>query len=371
MKNKESRPKSVRNSFNSKKSAKRQTTEEKIEKNKEPTISQINRLKKFYNTTRWLPNSSFTTFLGRPAFENYGYGNTKPVYGGLFYGNYMLSHNINPVDGPNIPSEKQVYASSMLKASKNLNPRKPNPPRKVPDEIRNTPDELKEILSRNPVFQKSNNFPNREIIKPNLIKAKYFRSPKGTPERDRITQETSNEEFDLHGFLNGRGGFRKKQNITNKSNDLNFFNKNDKKKVIKVKLDNENPEGYVRPDFKGSKYSKNTNNSEVMNENNNTSQEKNITLENENNNDKNIKKLEVDNSNIEGKLLDFYKKMLGEKCNENDNDMENNKDRKKNEDLNNSELGNMNMSTNISMNASRQILKKKENNSLINNGEIK
>ena len=55
-----------------------------------PSKSQINRLKKFYNTTRWLPNSAFTTYFGKPAFENYGYGNTNPTYGGLFYGKIFL-----------------------------------------------------------------------------------------------------------------------------------------------------------------------------------------------------------------------------------------------------------------------------------------
>ena len=58
---------------------------------KGPSKTQINRLKKLYNTTRWLPNSAFTTYFGKPAFENYGYGNTNPVYGGLFYRNYMLN----------------------------------------------------------------------------------------------------------------------------------------------------------------------------------------------------------------------------------------------------------------------------------------
>ena len=80
-----------------------------------PTKSQVNRLKNFYYTTRWLPNSAFTTYFGKPAFENYGCGNTKPVYGGLFYGNYMLTHNINPIDGDNKPDTKQVYSSAMLK----------------------------------------------------------------------------------------------------------------------------------------------------------------------------------------------------------------------------------------------------------------
>jgi hypothetical protein len=104
-----------------------------------PTKSQLNRLKNFYQTTRWLPNSAFTTYFGKPAFENYGYGNTNPIYGGLFYGNYMLTHNINPIDGENRPDTKQVYSSAMLKTMKNNNIRKPEPPRKTPDEIRNTP----------------------------------------------------------------------------------------------------------------------------------------------------------------------------------------------------------------------------------------
>jgi hypothetical protein len=61
------------------------------------------------------------------------------VYGGLFYGNYMLSHNINPVDGENKPPTKQVYSSAMLKSFQRGIVRQPEPPRKIPDEIRNTP----------------------------------------------------------------------------------------------------------------------------------------------------------------------------------------------------------------------------------------
>ncbi len=63
--------------------------------------------------------------------------------GGLFYGNYMLSHNINPIDGRNQPSQKQVYSSAMLKTLQNNKKRVPKPPRKTPDDIRNTPVTLK------------------------------------------------------------------------------------------------------------------------------------------------------------------------------------------------------------------------------------
>ena len=37
-------------------------------------------------TTRWLPNSAFQTYFGKPAFENYGMGNINPPTGGLVYG---------------------------------------------------------------------------------------------------------------------------------------------------------------------------------------------------------------------------------------------------------------------------------------------
>jgi hypothetical protein len=144
MKNKESQPK---HTYQSKKSINSNKDQENSRSyynpNKQgPTKTQIARMKNFYNTTRWLPNSAFTTFFGKPAFENYGYGNTKPTYGGLFYGNYMLSHNVNPIDGENKPEEKQTYSSALLKKAQNNNVRKPEPPRKVPDEIRNTPVNL-------------------------------------------------------------------------------------------------------------------------------------------------------------------------------------------------------------------------------------
>ena len=42
--------------------------------------------------TRWLADSAFTTYYGKPVFHQYGRGNVKPTNGG----NYMLSHNVNP-----------------------------------------------------------------------------------------------------------------------------------------------------------------------------------------------------------------------------------------------------------------------------------
>jgi hypothetical protein len=180
------------------------------ETHKGPSKSQINRLKKFYNTTRWLPNSAFTTYFGKPAFENYGYGNTNPVYGGLFYGNYMLSHNMNPIDGANHPPEKQVYSSAMMKSVQRKGIRKPSPPRKVPEEIRNTPEELQEIRTRKQIFQLPNNFPSRDIIPPNLLKARYFRSGKNTPQDSEDEDAEEYEMWNIENVLSGKANKKMK-----------------------------------------------------------------------------------------------------------------------------------------------------------------
>ena len=190
---------------------------------KGPTKTQINRLKKFYNTTRWLPNSAFTTYFGKPAFENYGYGNTNPVYGGLFYGNYMLSHNMNPIDGANHPSEKQVYSSAMMKSCQRKGIRRPSPPRMVPDEIRNTPEELIEIKTRKQIFQLPNNFPSREIIPPNLLKSRYFRSGKNTPNQSFDDgDEDEYEVWNVENVLNGKKNKKKKIDSANKGGNAKY-----------------------------------------------------------------------------------------------------------------------------------------------------
>lgn len=205
MKNKESRRPQTAGKVRS-----RKTTENSQKKPAGPTKTQLERLKKFYNTTRWLPNSAFTTFFGKPAFENYGYGNTNPVYGGLFYGNYMLSHNMNPIDGDNHPPEKQVYSSAMMKSLQRQAIRRPSPPRKIPDEIRNTPEELQEINTRKQIFQLPNECPSREIIPPNLLKAQYFRSGKNTPVNSEDENDDEYEVFNVENVFSGKQNRKKK-----------------------------------------------------------------------------------------------------------------------------------------------------------------
>jgi len=100
---------------------------EKVDRRKE-------RIKILNETTRWLPNSAFYTYFGRPPFANYGFGNTNPTIGGTVYGDYMKTHNVNPHRGKS-PLYKQVYARADLFATK-FGPGQPEPPRKCKEEYR-------------------------------------------------------------------------------------------------------------------------------------------------------------------------------------------------------------------------------------------
>lgn len=84
--------------------------------------SEVNRQKRIDDLnkcTRWLADTSFQTYFGKPAFHTYGKNNTNPAVGGVVYGQYLLSHNVNPEHGQNDPQYKQVYNSAMHYGYKN------------------------------------------------------------------------------------------------------------------------------------------------------------------------------------------------------------------------------------------------------------
>lgn len=71
--------------------------------------------------SRLLPDSSMLTFFGKPVFcSNYGIGNNNPTTGKTFYGEHLLSHNINPESGSNNPQNAQVFPGALMKAKKNF-----------------------------------------------------------------------------------------------------------------------------------------------------------------------------------------------------------------------------------------------------------
>ena len=71
-------------------------------------------MKKLKLDGRLLPDSAMTTYFGKPAFHAYGNGNTRPASGGLVYGSYLKTHNINPHSGDNKPQNAQVFARAMV-----------------------------------------------------------------------------------------------------------------------------------------------------------------------------------------------------------------------------------------------------------------
>lgn len=59
-------------------------------------------------TTRWLADSSFMTYYGKPAFHAYGKGNVNPVNPAQ----KLLTHNINAATGKQTSEFQQVYDSA-------------------------------------------------------------------------------------------------------------------------------------------------------------------------------------------------------------------------------------------------------------------
>jgi hypothetical protein len=114
------------------------------------------RKSQFNNTTRWLPDTAFTTYFGKPAFHPYGNGNTKPTIGGVNYGQNMLTHNINAECGDRAPMYQQVYETAMTKGlRKTKGLRVPALPRtKSSTEMAKT--QVSDMKKRMPIMPKQN-----------------------------------------------------------------------------------------------------------------------------------------------------------------------------------------------------------------------
>lgn len=145
------------------------------------------RIKKLHQTSRWLPNSAFTTYYGKPPFCAYGQGNVNPTVGGIMYGNYLATHNVAAQEGANNPMYQQVYETAELYASKRP-AKEPEPPRKCKDEDRLTPQQVKELKQRSQITGKERKNPSKPIVKPDLIKAKTFQSVHSTPNLSRAEE---------------------------------------------------------------------------------------------------------------------------------------------------------------------------------------
>lgn len=141
-----------------------------------PSKDEVARIKKFNEQTRWLPNSAFQTFYGKPAFENYGMGNTHPIWGGLGYGDYLKSFNINPQRGDNNPAYEQVFRTTAL-ASYKIDYDKDHMPRKCKDEYRLSDEAVERQKSRLKLMpEKKEVIKLGRLDKPDLTQTTMFRS---------------------------------------------------------------------------------------------------------------------------------------------------------------------------------------------------
>ena len=133
-------------------------------------------VEKFRQESRWLPDSAFQTYFGKPAFAVYGNGNTNPVFGGTMYGNYLKTHNINPQRGANKPALEQVYQSAALASKKIKYGRNYVPLKKLYSDLELTDRELEQQKSRLKfVCTPQNEVPSLgRIHRPDLTKEKRF-----------------------------------------------------------------------------------------------------------------------------------------------------------------------------------------------------
>ncbi|KAL4483069.1 hypothetical protein ABPG74_019095 [Tetrahymena malaccensis] len=146
------------------------------------------RIKHMEETTRWLPNSAFTTYFGKPAFENYGRGNVKPTIGGPIYGQYLLSHNVNPHRGIHQPKFIQSY-NNALNYGERLPDSEPQPPRNVKEDFRLSQKQVDDLKNRNPLTATVNVRENLRIQKPDLVNSLRFASNENSPVNVANTEE--------------------------------------------------------------------------------------------------------------------------------------------------------------------------------------
>jgi hypothetical protein len=176
---------------NSKKVVRPLTAEEKALKKKQDEVNA---------TTRWLADSAFTTYFGKPAFHPYGKGNVNPTVSNQKF----LTHNINGATGKTKTPFQQVYDSAYVAGvTKTQGIRIPAIPRQknevnseqtqssgvglLPKTIKQQKEEAKKIVKSNQVSIK--------ISKPRLtidgfkVDEKDL-SKKKTLERERQVQAT-------------------------------------------------------------------------------------------------------------------------------------------------------------------------------------
>lgn len=147
---------------------------------------QNNRIKKFHEQTRWIPNSAFQTYYGKPAFENYGNRNSNVPWATLAYGSHMKTFNVNPQRGPNVPQSQQVHSTVAIAARK-TDYYKDHMPRNCMEEYAQTEEEVQKSKKQMPILIKKHEIVEKigYLAKPDLSRSRRFQCD-GIP-KDKTT----------------------------------------------------------------------------------------------------------------------------------------------------------------------------------------
>lgn len=147
---------------------------------------ELERIEKEISVSRWKPNTHTLSLHGKPIWHPYGQANRDPTVGGVVYGEYMLTHNINPHSGENKPLYQQVYDSAANKAFENGKP-KLVATRELPKSPKITKEELEDLKSRNPIMPLNPAKDlKRDVKQLDLMREVCFASKHSTPAQSEL-----------------------------------------------------------------------------------------------------------------------------------------------------------------------------------------
>ncbi|CAD8199117.1 unnamed protein product [Paramecium pentaurelia] len=214
---------------------------EKLKRRKE-------RIKKFQGETRWIADSAFTTYFGKPAWGPYGYNNVNPAVGGIIYGQHLLSHNVQPHRNKNDPFYIQTYQNALRKGAAIANV-EPEPPRNCREEDRLNPEQVEALKSRNPLtpqpyqeLKKQLDSKGKQVIpefsikKPDLSNTLRFASEAGSVQGESHLQENQKNQQKIKRPQSALDNRTQKSLNENKSKISNDQKTKDSKKKIDKKV---------------------------------------------------------------------------------------------------------------------------------------
>ena len=169
--------------------------------------ARLARIEKFGAVTRDLPNSGWTTYYGKPAFEAYGRGSSC---------SQLISYNVMPHKGANNPKTIQSHYAALIKAKKikqvNHVPRNPvevkqGGPIEEKKEVVHLPMESPDLInhprftSLDPTVKKDTKIPSNKYTPVNTDRRKSKKAQKRQKKRKPVKQSVS---FDGLKYMNVR-----------------------------------------------------------------------------------------------------------------------------------------------------------------------